>query len=62
MLHLSSNTFWGLGMLVSAIGKFNTFNKACIKSQSSFGTVKKEPAMKCTKPMAKPDLKTNFKG
>lgn len=49
-------------MLVSAIGRFNTFNSNYIKSKNTFGTVKPVSDKKCPKPMTKPDLKTNFKG
>ena len=48
-------------MLVSAIGKFNTFNKYQSKSANSFGAVDCKPKNNPQKATVKTDLKTSFK-
>ena len=48
-------------MLVSAIGKFNTFSKNYAKSNNTFGTVYPVQDKKCPKPAVKSDSKVTYK-
>ena len=48
-------------MLVSAVGKFNTFNKNYLKAQNSFGMVKSDSNLANSKQITKKsDFKTTF--